>query len=360
MGTAVLTIVALFQTSCSTDFELNAPYEEIPVVYALLDQTDQIQMFTIRKSFLGAGSAYQFATVSDSSEYAAVDGTVKEYIDGVATGNEWTLQDTIIENKEEGQFYSEGAKAYFFKVQDSTLVQGRYVYLNEEAEYRLEVSVNESGDKITGSTTLVKSFSVSPPFSFPNVAASFARSNSSITGEYPNVQIEWNSSPNSRRYELKVLFKYTEFYDAAFTDSAQQVVEWGLGTQKTLNDEGNEQMLEIIEGITFYELLRDNIANDPSVTRRVPRGVDFIFTVAGEDLHTYMEVNEPSTGIVQERPEYTNIGNGIGIFSSRYVQVLSKSLDKNSTKELCSGPLTSGLGFCSDRINWQNENWYCN
>ena len=31
-----------------------------------------------------------------------------------------------------------------------------------------------------------------------------------------------------------------------------------------------------------------------------------------------MEVNDASSSIVQERPEYTNIENGIGIFSSRY------------------------------------------
>jgi hypothetical protein len=31
-----------------------------------------------------------------------------------------------------------------------------------------------------------------------------------------------------------------------------------------------------------------------------------------------MEVNEPFEGIVQERPSFTNINNGIGLFSSRF------------------------------------------
>jgi len=47
--------------------------------------------------------------------------------------------------------------------------------------------------------------------------------------------------------------------------------------------------------------------------------VDYIFSVAAEDLNTYMEVSEPSLSIVQERPSFSNIYNGIGLFSSRFV-----------------------------------------
>ena len=44
-------------------------------------------------------------------------------------------------------------------------------------------------------------------------------------------------------------------------------------------------------------------------------------TVGSEDLNTYIKVNKPITGIVQERPQFTNINNGIGLFSSRYTKV---------------------------------------
>ena len=47
-------------------------------------------------------------------------------------------------------------------------------------------------------------------------------------------------------------------------------------------------------------------------------------TVGTEDLDTYLKVNEPITGIVQQRPVFTNINNGIGIFSSRYTFTLSQ------------------------------------
>ena len=43
-------------------------------------------------------------------------------------------------------------------------------------------------------------------------------------------------------------------------------------------------------------------------------------TLGTQDLKTYIDVNEPITGIVQERPQFTNINNGIGLFSSRYTR----------------------------------------
>ena len=39
--------------------------------------------------------------------------------------------------------------------------------------------------------------------------------------------------------------------------------------------------------------------------------LDLVMTVGTSDLDTYIKVNEPITGIVQERPHFTNINNGI-------------------------------------------------
>ena len=41
-------------------------------------------------------------------------------------------------------------------------------------------------------------------------------------------------------------------------------------------------------------------------------------TIGTVELKTYIDVNKPFSGIVQERPTYKNINNGIGLFSSRF------------------------------------------
>jgi len=80
--------------------------------------------------------------------------------------------------------------------------------------------------------------------------------------------------------------------------------------------------------------------------------LDFIVDVAGEEFNTYMEVNAPSTGIVQEKPEYTNVKNDkgedeIGIFSCRYYEIRpDKKLTFDSEVWLKStGSPTAGLNF---------------
>jgi hypothetical protein len=40
-----------------------------------------------------------------------------------------------------------------------------------------------------------------------------------------------------------------------------------------------------------------------------------------------MEVTEPSNSIVQDRPQYSNINNGVGIFSARAHAVKTKELN---------------------------------
>ena len=59
--------------------------------------------------------------------------------------------------------------------------------------------------------------------------------------------------------------------------------------------------------------------------------------VGSEDLETYINVNKPITGIVQQRPQFTNITNGVGLFSSRLSNIISGvPLTSNSIKYLKS------------------------
>ncbi len=59
-----------------------------------------------------------------------------------------------------------------------------------------------------------------------------------------------------------------------------------------------------------------------------------------------MEVTEPSLSLVQERPAYSNINNGIGIFSARYIKSNNDMEISSPTKaELKVNQYTKDLGF---------------
>ena len=86
---------------CSTDIELNAPYDRAPVVFGLLDAAQDTQWVRVNRTWLGDGNQFDAALIADS-EYPAEDLTVRiqERVGGLVAG-EWALVDTVIENKSE-------------------------------------------------------------------------------------------------------------------------------------------------------------------------------------------------------------------------------------------------------------------
>jgi len=67
----ILTLSGIF-TSCSTDFEINAPYKETMVIYGLLNTLDTAQYIRISKAYLGEGNALIMAQEPDSINYADI------------------------------------------------------------------------------------------------------------------------------------------------------------------------------------------------------------------------------------------------------------------------------------------------
>ena len=82
--------------------------------------------------------------------------------------------------------------------------------------------------------------------------------------------------------------------------------------------------------------------------------IEFILTAGNEVFNTYMKVNEPVTGIVTERPIFTNVNNGVGLFASKYKKSINSYMAVNSILELCLGERTGHLKFCCDSVNYYN------
>ena len=90
----------------------------------------------------------------------------------------------------------------------------------------------------------------------------------------------------------------------------------------------------ILEGQQFFNFLSNNISQDPNKIRNF-LSLDLIISIGSPELTKYININQPSSGISQERLEYTNINNGIGIFSSRSTRILSFfNLDRCSLDHL--------------------------
>jgi len=65
-------------------------------------------------------------------------------------------------------------------------------------------------------------------------------------------------------------------------------------------------------------------------------------------LAIYLDVNETTNSIVQDRPLWTNIEGGIGLWGSRSrVAVDNLGYTKQTIQHLQEGDLTAALNFCS-------------
>ncbi|MCB0795593.1 MAG: hypothetical protein KDB88_12725, partial [Flavobacteriales bacterium] len=84
--------------------------------------------------------------------------------------------------------------------------------------------------------------------------------------------------------------------------------------------------------------------------RRFKR-LDLEYECASDEFTTYRTLSEPISGIVEERPEYTNVTNGYGLMGSRYFNFIQGvKLGDDSQLELVTGQYTNDLLFCIDGV----------
>ncbi len=302
--------------SCETDVDIIADYEEITVVYGLLSVDDPTTYLRINKAFLGEGNALIMAKVPDSSNFLnQLDVTIEE-IDDNEIINTYNFSIDTIYDKEAGIFYNEYQILYKSDIA-----------INDNYKYKLKILNTDS--IITAETEIVHDFSISKPSS----GSPYVRFN---PGQIKS--LEWSSTKNGKRYEGKIIFNFKE-KEYNSPNLITRSLIWNLGTTKSVSTDGNIDMEFTIANDYFYELLKYNvpysdIQKENNVEYRISDSVDFIVTAGGDELNTYLEVNEPSYSIVQDKPEYTNITNGIGIFSSRKNVIRRKLLHPDTKVEI--------------------------
>ncbi len=320
-------VVALLFSSCETEVELNAPYKSTTVVYGLLDPVQDTQWIKINRTFLGDGNNFDYALVRDSSEYDFSEFkrlVVEEYLDGNKT-NEWALQEKEITNKSiNGIFYGPLQTVYFF----------RPAALNQNAEYRLVIDFFDRED-VEATTPLVQPNEIT----FVNLTSSQGLTISMATKTGEN-SFEFNTLERSFRpddsapfYEVVVRFNYTEkkYTDATHTTLVSETpkhVDYFCGSY-TSEDSESGKIRYTVDGEAFFNLLGNTLTNDPSIVYQIgtydptftpapeTQCFETIIYAGGSELYTYIQVNTPTSGVVQERPTYSNVSNGIGLFSSR-------------------------------------------
>ena len=348
--------ISLIFSSCSTDFELNAPYEIVPVVYGLLDQSKDTQFVKINRSFLGYGNNVDYAAINDCTHFENVVAVLEEYNEFGNLIDHDTLKEFMVGNLQPGIFYEDSQKIYYLETDNDSL--------KEENTYHLKVSVPDKGLNFDAETDLIKgswlNFKFQTILYLAGSGFKVADVDLATTEDgYLEQTLRWTTAERGKRYELMLRLHYTEVYNDL--TEQEKYLEWNLGRQISVSSSGGEEMFKDVSGGSFFNFVEtqlQNYENEDQVMKRVlgMDAVEIILTAGNEDLNTYMQVNEPVTGIVTERPIFTNVNNGIGIFASKYSTKVSTFLSDGSMLEICAGQKTSGFKFCCDSANILPQN----
>lgn len=354
-------IVVIGFSSCSTEVDLNAPYKSTTIVFGLLDPKANVQYFKINKTFLGDGNNLSYAAIRDSSEYKW-DEFNEIYLEKII--NEIVVDTIHLSPKE----VTKDPYGIFYAPYQTVYTAATPGGLNGNAEYRLVVDFHNRPD-VQAKTNIVNASEVVfqiPQANYPLNLAAYNSSTGGVTYQ-DNVTIKWTPASNVAKYDLTLRFKYLEekyAEDEQITLVSRDTLymDYYIGSFEAAN-------LELLGGYLstsfggegFFSALKTRLVADPKIRRVIghennvstrAKCFEVILGMANEELNTYLAVNAPVTGVIQERPTYSNISNGIGLLASRS-QVIQKDITLVGSGSQVGnlyafgiGAYCAGLNFC--------------
>ncbi len=321
----VLTLAA-----CRDDFSLEAPYRDIPVVFAYLNDADDTHYVRVQRAFLGVnGNAELAARVEDSLYYASEAATV------TLQQGEQTITLSRVNGEDFGQERPEGA----FSNSPNILYRFTNSDLNLQPNAAVTLRVARPGleDAVATTRMLGEIEIVQPNPMNPNITLENYR-------QFQNWR--WNVSSNARVFDVRLLITVREFFLNDLSQNRDRVLEWVIN-DKLIPALGESRVVLQFRNELFWQFLGSNLEENPDVRRVIGR-MDMVITGVGEEVEELIALQNANTGITsaQALPTYTNVDNGLGIFTGRTQTTLEGiGLDPRNLDTLRNGIYTRNLNF---------------
>lgn len=328
---AQLMIIAFLGLSlgCSTDFELEAPWKDIPIVYGFLSVQDADHYIRVEKAFLeSGGDASSIARIPDSIYY---DASVNVFLERTNTGQRFPLEridgNSISLTRDIGPFAESPNILYTISDQDLELRGGEPI--------RLVIDRGPNQELVTAETTVLEDVFIREMNPVSPVNMAYDR----------QINFVWNVGEAAQIFEVQLLIHYLE-KNQQTGEEIRKTLPWVLA--KDLEREGAEGRISLtISGESFFQFLGESITASPFVNRTF---IDFDLEVlaGGQEFVDIKTIAEANNGITSAQfiPLYSNLSEGRGVFSSRSKAIReSLSLTPISFDSLRNGRYTRDLGF---------------
>jgi len=314
-------IMMIMTSSCETEFQVNAENQEVPIVYCVLNNASSTQYLKLNKTYLLDKAAFSNPPDQDSVYFDGyVQVVLEEWEDGIVS-NIFVFEPTSEIPKDTGFFPN--SNNIIFKTEAS---------IKGETKYSISIYLENKEKIIYAETTSMGKLRVIDPLDVPE------RKISLNVGQ--NYDCSWKPVDNAGIYQVVINFQYMEY---AGSDSTPKTMVWPQAFTSPLTNA--ESLSKEISGSRFFYVVNENLKAQPGISRKA-LGLDFIILSGGEEIKFYIESTAPSDGALMEKPVYTNIINGLGVFSTvSKAEISMLPFGSVTVDSLAYGKLTKELGF---------------
>lgn len=290
---ALLTGV-LFLGACDNTLDINAPYRETPVVYAVLDLGQDSQIFRIQKTYQNdiAKTTEEVAQIGDSLYMKNI--TVK-----VTNANNPNLfRDFVrVAPRKDSGFFSNRDSSYWG--------QNTTGFFTAGARYTLRIKSNETGNEYLATTTTVGLASL--------------RLGGEIKFEIENPTlfsfVVDQIGTNAFVADAIVRLNYNEVVKGT-TDTVLRSIDYYVRRDLLTSTIQGGRFTTGISKKGTLDFYKTNIPVNPNVSRSF-KSIEFVTIASNSDYYDMIQTNKPSGSIIPKVTDYSNITNGIGVFASR-------------------------------------------
>ncbi len=304
--------------SCETELDVIAPADPTPVVYCVLNQDSTFQYLRLSKSYIVEDGTVPPGN-SDSILFpGSTRIAVEEIIGGEVTKRAFFSPVNVV--KDSG----------FFPRTEHWVYRAEFK-VRPETDYRLIIYLDKLDKIVYSSCYSVGDFEIVNPL-YPEVRYIHMLPDH-------NLSFYWTKSLNAAIYQLGFMMHYLEI--SPETTVEKEIL---IPLKSIFYLETRDNLFSYpINSTNFYSYLAETLPADPTILRKC-LDIDAVVLSGGEELGYYMRIQE--AGQTFSLIDYTDIVNGIGIFSSEVTRKIKGfNLTEQSIDSLAYGQVTNKLNF---------------
>jgi hypothetical protein len=343
------TLVIPLLISCSTDFSPNVGAPSIPVAYGVICPLDSRYFVRLTKTFIGPGSAYDYASIPDSIYYDGASVWLETRdLDGKLVERA-PMHEEVIADRLPGIFSTSPNRIFVADTSDIHLREDFFTSLGRPYHLNLNlVAVVPGYPDTIRATTRLRSVPhlTEPRYTFINVY---------FYTDDP-FMMEWMDTNDEGYFQILVRMHYTDYY---YDDEKEMTAEWvlsGISVNMTSLPGGQRKVYSYyFRPENFYAQVARVIPVDREVEARVCRNLDFIVLSSNREMEYYRSVYEIADDY--HGGGYTNVENGYGLFTTYITTgVYGLTLGPDELDSLANGSYTRRLNFKHYGSSLKNQN----